>query len=179
MKLVSKILICCIGILALGNTQHTRNYISGKVRFTIKNMGFGVDGTMELKELQFLQPSADPSGWKLQGSASPATISTGINIRDKHLKRSDYFDIEKYPFIDLQSSRIISKGKNKYEGTFTLTMKGISKTVNIPFTILKNGNENLVEGKFSINRLDYGIGEESAILANPVQVKVSGVFKNP
>ena len=146
--------------------------VSAKIAFKIKNMGITVDGTMEVTDLRFKQPSADPATWTLEGTASPATINTGIGIRDKHLKRSDYFDVEKFPVIRLASSRIKPNGRNKYEGTFTLTIKSISKTATIPFTISENG----MTGEFTINRLDYGLGEKSAILSNDVKIKVTGVF---
>lgn len=140
-------------------------------------MGFAVDGNMEIAQLLFKQPSSDPSTWILEGNASPATITTGIGIRDKHLKKTDYFDIEKFPLIRLQSSGIKAKGKN-YEGVFTLTIKQISRTVIIPFSIYNNGNSSHLEGEFTINRLDFGIGEKSSILDNAVKIKVTGVFSS-
>lgn len=163
-------------IIALISTTVNDNLISATIGFKIKNMGMAVNGTMEVTDLQFKQLSADPSTWSLEGSASPATISTGIGMRDKHLKKRDYFDVEKFPQVKLQSSAIRAKGKDKYEGTFTLTIKDISKTVIIPFTISKNNNSQLVEGAFSINRLDFGLGEKSSILSDLVSIKVTGTF---
>lgn len=176
MKLLYIMLVAVIVIPACANAQGPANFISGKVEFKIKNMGLTVDGTMNIRDLFFKQPTADPSTWTLSGSASPATIETGIGIRDKHLKKSDYFDIEKHPLIQMQSTGIKPKSKNNYEGTFTLTVKGISKTVSIPLSIVNNGNLNQVEGEFTINRLQFGLGEKSSILADYVKIKVTGVF---
>jgi polyisoprenoid-binding protein YceI len=163
-------------IIAIMSASADADYVSAKIEFKIKNMGMTVDGSMDITELQFIQPSADPSTWSLEGSASPATISTGIGLRDKHLKRADYFDIEKYPLIRIQSSQIRSKGKSKYEGTFAITIKGVSKTIIIPFNISENNKAKQVAGEFTINRLDFGIGEKSSILADAVAIKVTGVF---
>jgi polyisoprenoid-binding protein YceI len=176
MKLLSIMLVIAVTMPMSGNAQAPGNFISGKVEFKIKNMGFTVDGTMNVSYLLFKQPSTDPSTWMLEGSASPATIETGIGLRDKHLKRSDYFDIDKHPLIQLQSISIKPKAKNNYEGTFTLTVKGISKTVMIPFSIVNNGNSNQLEGEFTINRLRFGIGEKSSILSDEVKIKVTGSF---
>jgi polyisoprenoid-binding protein YceI len=176
MKLLRVLIFIAIVMPAWANAQAPGNFISGKVEFRIKNMGLTVDGTMSISHLLFKQPSADPSTWVLEGSALPATIETGIGLRDKHLKRSDYFDIEKFPLIQLQSTGIKPKAKNNYVGTFILTVKGISKTVMIPFTIGNNGNSNQVEGEFTINRLQFGLGEKSTILSNNVKIKVTGVF---
>jgi polyisoprenoid-binding protein YceI len=172
-------LFCILLSIAMSfaaRAQEASNFTSGRIEFKIKNMGFTVEGTMDISHLLFKQPSSDVSTWLLQGAASPATITTGMALRDKHLKRSDYFDIAKFPSIQLQSSGIKAKGKNSYVGTFTLTVKGISKTVVIPFSVFNNGQSNQLEGEFTINRLDFGIGEKSSILDNAVKIKVTGVF---
>lgn len=162
---------------AFSNAQTSSSFVSGKVQFTIKNMGLNVNGTMNITAIQFNQPSSDPKTWSIQGSADPATISTGIDLRDKHLKKSDYFNVVQYPFIRLQSTAIKSKGKNAYEGIFTLTLKDITKTVIIPFYISKQNHTSNIEGEFMINRLEFKLGEESSILADKVKIKVSAVFK--
>lgn len=151
-------------------------FVSGKVEFKIKNMGLNVSGTMSGVSIQFNQPSANPATWSIEGTADAATISTGIALRDKHLKKSDYFDVEKHPVIRLRSVTIQSKGKDQYEGTFALTIKSTSKNIIVPFSIKKSGNSNNIEAEFIINRLDYGLGEESTILADNVKIKVSALF---
>lgn len=163
-------LIACF-VSAIAQTEPV--FVSGKVEFKVKNMGLDVSGTMNVIAIQFKQPSADPATWSLEGSAAPETISTGIALRDKHLKKSDYFDIEKYPVIRLQSTGIKAKGKDNYEGTFSLMLKGITKTVVIPFTVLKKDTTNNIEAEFSINRLDFGLGEESSILKDNVKIRVN------
>lgn len=178
MKPALLILAFIVGLFAFTDVQTTDSFVSGKVEFSIKNMGLTVDGKMDLVDLQFKQPSADPSTWKLEGTASPGTITTGIGIRDKHLKKPDYFDVENHPLIRMQSSGIRLKGKNNYEGSFSLTIKGITKTVIVSFSISANGDAKNITGEFTINRLDYGLGEESAVLSDNVKIRVSGMFKN-
>jgi polyisoprenoid-binding protein YceI len=177
MKSLVILLVWILGMPLSDKIPSTVEFVSGKVEFRIKNMGLAVNGTMNISSVQFNQPSTDPATWSIEGSAVPATISTGIELRDKHLKRSDYFDITNYPAIRLQSNGIKPKGGNKYEGTFNLTVKNVTKTVIIPFSILKEGKSSNIEGEFTINRLDYGIGEESTILSDNVKIKVSALFK--
>lgn len=157
--------------------QTAASFSSGKIEFIIKNMGLNINGTMNVTTIQFKRPSADLASWTIEGSAAPATISTGISLRDKHLNKADYFDVAKYPAIQLRSTGIKAKGKNAYEGTFQLTLKGITNTITIPFSITKNGEAENMAGEFTIRRLDYGLGEESSILANNVKIRVSALFK--
>ena len=111
----------------------------------------------------------------IQVSADPSSIETGIGIRDKHLRRSDYFDTNTYPEIRLQSKSFRKTGKNEFEGKFDLTIKSTTKEITIPFTRKKKGDITYYEGDFEINRLDFNIGEESLTLDETVRVRVSAV----
>src|SRR6185295_4366270 len=92
-----------------------------------------------------------------------ASVDTGIEGRDKHLRTADFFDVEKFPEITFQSSRIEKRGKQLIAHG-TLTMHGISKEIALPFTITGT-SENAEKTKKNIgysasivlNRRDYGI----------------------
>jgi polyisoprenoid-binding protein YceI len=177
MRRLLLVLVIGLTIFSATNAQTSPEFVSGKIEFTIKNMGVAVNGTMTGASMQFKQTSADPAMWSLEGTVSPVTISTGIDLRDQHLKRADYFDIAHYPVISLQSTVIVKKEKNNYEGTFNLRIKGITKSVIIPFTIRKTSKSMDLEGIFTINRLDYGLGEESTVLSDNVTIRVFARFK--
>lgn len=131
-----------------------------------------MNGTIAGLEAQILFDSQNPAVSKIEGSVDLNTISTGISIRDKHLKRSDYFDVKKSPKITIVSTSIEKSATRKYKGISNITIKGITKSVNIPFTFLKIGNKCIFKGEFAINRLDFKVGEESIMLADVVKVKV-------
>lgn len=97
-----------------------------------------------------------------------ASIDTGIERRDNHLRNPDFFEVEKYPDITFTSSRVEKKGKGFIaHGTFT--MHGVSKEVALPFTINgvsrdeKTGKTTLgITARTTLNRRDYGINFSSA-----------------
>ncbi len=93
-----------------------------------------------------------------------ASITTGDEKRDEHLKSAEFFDVENHKQITFTSSNIEkpeSDGKHELWGE--LTMKGVTKNVklNVEFGgIMKDpwGNEKAgftVTGK--INRTDWGL----------------------
>lgn len=92
-----------------------------------------------------------------------ASIDTGIERRDTHLRTPDFFDVEKFPEITFQSKRVEKQGKQLVaHGTFT--MHGVSKEIALPFTINgvnkdpKTGKTTLgVTATVRLNRRDYGI----------------------
>src|SRR5215471_18338885 len=63
-----------------------------------------------------------------------ASIDTGIADRDKDLRTAAFFDIDKYPEINFQSKRIEKRG-NQLVAIGMFTMHGVTKEIEIPFTI--------------------------------------------
>jgi polyisoprenoid-binding protein YceI len=95
------------------------------------------------------------------------TINTGIEMRDNDLKKETYFNAEKYPTINFASSSVSA---DKVTGN--LTIKGVTKEINIPFTATPRSNGYLFEGKFSISRKDFGVGGSSFVLSDHVDIEL-------
>lgn len=53
-----------------------------------------------------------------------------------------------------------------FRGYFKLTIKGKTKDVLVPFTFTEKDGKAIIKGSFTINRLDFGVGESSMILSN-------------
>ncbi len=58
-----------------------------------------------------------------------ASIDTGEAMRDDHLRTSDFFEIEKYPKITFESSRLVPKGDERFELVGDLTIHGVTRPV--------------------------------------------------
>jgi polyisoprenoid-binding protein YceI len=112
-----------------------------------------------------------------------ASIDTGIERRDSHLRNPDFFEVEKYPEITFESSRVVKKGRGFIaHGTFT--MHGVSKEIALPFTINgvrrdeKTGKTTLgVSARTVINRRDFGINfarpDNPAFLGDMVEIELN------
>jgi polyisoprenoid-binding protein YceI len=101
-----------------------------------------------------------------------ASINTGIVNRDNHLRNADFFDVEKFPEITFQSSKIVKRGK-QFIAHGTLTMHGVSKEIELPFTITgteKNAATKKMTVGYSanlvVNRRDYGINYQNKNVPN-------------
>ena len=91
------------------------------------------------------------------------SINTGITARDNHLRSADFFEVEKYPEITFQSTRIEKKGKQLI-AVGTLTMHGVSKEIALPFTITGTDKDPVAKkmnigyaARLTLNRRDFGI----------------------
>lgn len=100
-------------------------------------------------------------------SVAAETIDSGIGMRDNHLKEESYFDVKKYPLINIKS-KVITKasGVGNYMFTGILTIKGITKNISFPFTARTENGGYRFKGNFTINRLEYNLGSDNSIDKN-------------
>ena len=142
------------------------------ITFKIKNAGISVDGSFTGLEADIKFNSLKPEEGSIKASVDTKTINTGIEMRNNHLSKPEYFDVEKYPKITLQSVKIEKTGPITFSGTFKLTIKNVTKEVIIPFNFLKIPEKTEFKGSFSINRKDYGVGGSSLTLSDDVTVTI-------
>lgn len=114
-----------------------------------------------------------------------ASIDTNNDDRDKHLRGEDFFFVEKFPEITFKSKSIKKTGKDTYDVTGTLTMRGVAKEVTLPVTWLGAvkdpwGNEKAgFATEVTLNRKDYGINWNAAldnggfVLSDDVKVAIN------
>lgn len=161
------ILTYCSGTLN-AQSSITRSIIT----FEIKNLGIGTGGSISglLTEIHFTTSNLNSS--IVEASVDVNTINTDNSSRDEHLRSEDFFDVSHYPKIALKSVAFKHKSGNNYFGTFTLTIKGKSKQIEIPFTYLEKENAVEFKAAFKINRLDFGVGSKSMILSDEVTVNI-------
>lgn len=141
------------------------------VTFRIKNAGFWVNGSFSNFDMQASFDPAALSSSQLSGTLSVNSISTNNKKRDEHLLSEDYFEAEKFPTITLTSSQL-SKVGEEYLWKGTLKIKETQKTVSIPFQVIEKGEHLLLQGEFTVNRIDYGVGKKSWLMNQKVYIKL-------
>lgn len=115
-----------------------------------------------------------------------ASVDTGNEDRDAHLRSADFFDVEKYPDITFQSKHVEKKGKD-FVAHGTFTMHGVSKEIALPFTLngvqpAKDGKTVLgVTARTTINRKDFGVSfarpDNPNFLGDNVEIELSLVTR--
>ena len=81
------------------------------------------------------------------------SINTGKGMKNKHAVSTKWFDAETHPNITFLSKSVSQQG-NDYSVTGTMTIRGVAKEMTIPFSF--DGAS--FSSKFSVNRLDFGVG---------------------
>ena len=109
-------------------------------------------------------------------SIDVASISTREPQRDAHLKSADFFDVEHFPTITFESTKI-AQGEDGLEVTGNLTIRGVTKPVTLhvdgptPETKDPWGNTRVgVEATATIDRRDFGLTWNTALETGGVLV---------
>jgi len=142
------------------------------VTFRIKHAGLTVNGSLSGAETAIEFDAANPAQSTIVASVAAATIESGIALRNKHLRKEQYLHVDKYPRITMRSLKIEKTVNDSYTGDFALTIKEITKKIKVPFTFTEKGDSGEIKGEFSINRLDYGVGESNWLMDNEVVISI-------
>jgi polyisoprenoid-binding protein YceI len=113
-----------------------------------------VDATVELGE--------DPTAARLEATVGVASVDTGDETRDDHLRSADLFDVERHPTASFRSTRVeLQDTRGTVPGD--LTIKGVTRPLALHVAFLGAvvdpwGNQRAAfEAGASIDRDDWGL----------------------
>jgi polyisoprenoid-binding protein YceI len=119
--------------------------------------------------------TATPANSSVTVTIEAASVTTGNEQRDGHLKTPDFFDIANYPQITFVSTNVERDG-SEWDITGDLTINGVTKSVTIPFeetgtAVDPFGNTRVgFEGATTINRKDWDLSWNAALETGGVLV---------
>jgi len=139
------------------------------VGFTVRHMVVAkVSGEFKKYSGTIIYDAKDVAKSSVDVTIKVASIDTEHEGRDNHLRSADFFNAATDSLITFVSKKIKKKGKG-YIATGDFTLRGVTKEIELPFTILgtikdQRGNTRLgIEAKTTINRFDYGVKWASAL----------------
>jgi polyisoprenoid-binding protein YceI len=135
------------------------------IKFKIKNFGLETGGSFTgLEGIISFDPN-DLSKDSFNLSVDANSVNTDNNMRDNHLRKEDYFDVQNYPrirFVSISNSVTVDKNAH-FTVTGQLTIKNTTKEISVPFTATPKDSGYIFTGEFKLNRKDYKVGGSSTI----------------
>ena len=119
---------------------------------------------------------ANPANSHAEVTIKAASIDTRNAQRDEHLRSNDFLAMQEHPEITFISTSARQVDDTTFELTGDLTIRGVTKSVTIPFTFegaAKDPFGNLragFEGSVAINRKDWGVNWNAALEGGGVLV---------
>ncbi len=121
--------------------------------------------------------SADMTKSSVEFTAMATSVDTGVKGRDDHLRRADFFEVEKFPELRFKSTKVEKVGNN-WMMTGDFTLRGVTKSITFPFQIAgwlpadeRHGGKMGITAQTNINRRDYGVNySTNAMLSDEVKI---------
>jgi len=145
-------------------TKWSIDPMHSEILFKVKHLLIStVTGSFKSFQGDVTTESEDFDNAEIQFSIDVSSIDTNQEMRDGHLKSADFFDAGNYPHINFQSTRFTKVKDDHYHILGNLTMKGITKEIEIDAElggIANDGQGNTkagfeVTGK--IHRSEFGL----------------------
>lgn len=121
----------------------------------------------------------NPAKSTVEFTVQAASIDTGNENRDEHLRGADFFEVETYPTLTFKSKKVAPAGENALAVTGDFTLHGVTKEITVPVQVLGTmGDKAGFATEFVIDRKDYGINWNraldagGAILGDEVNVEI-------
>jgi polyisoprenoid-binding protein YceI len=156
----------------------TADAAKAKITFIVDGPFGDVHGSFSGLTSAFQFDEKDLSKSSITASIDAGTVSSGVGLRNTHLRNEEqWLNIAKYPRILFKSTKI-EKTDAGYSASGTLTLKNISKPIVIPFTFSPSGNSGVFKGQFSIKRGDYDLGKKGGSVGETISIQIEVPVKS-
>jgi polyisoprenoid-binding protein YceI len=130
-----------------------------RIAFTFVQMKVPVEGAFQRYTASIHFNAEQPERSRAEIDIDLNSIDTGSSDADTEAKRKPWFYTAQYPTATFRSTAIRRAGEDRYEVSGALTLKGRTRNLTAPVEVRRTGAQTVYEGVFSINRLDFSIGD--------------------
>ena len=111
-----------------------------EIGFTVRHLMSKVRGKFETFEGSIVT-AEDITASAVNVTIDLSSVNTGTADRDAHLRSGDFFNAEENPKMTFVSTGIVEKGEGEFVVTGDLTIKGVTKSVDLATEFLGEGGD--------------------------------------
>jgi polyisoprenoid-binding protein YceI len=134
------------------------------VTFSAKHMMVTtVRGSMKIRDFDLDLDLDQPERSSVRVSLDAASIDTGQQMRDDHLRSADFLKTDEFPTIDFVSTRIVRTGDDAGDLHGDLTIRGVTRPIVLKADFggivpnMQGGQRGAFSAIGKINREDFGL----------------------
>jgi cytochrome b561/polyisoprenoid-binding protein YceI len=140
--------------------------------FTTAWSGTPVEGRFDRWKADILFGPKALDRSKVTVTIDMASAKTGDPQRDASLPAPDWFDTANHPSAVFTASRFTQSGEGRYVAHGTLTLRGVSKPLDLPFQLKIDGANATVSARASLDRIAFGVGQGEFKATDQIPAKV-------
>ena len=161
--LAALLLVAVTAFAAGAPPKYTLDPANSLMRFTFEQAGANNTGRFGKYTADVTFAVDNLAASKIDVSIDIASLDTGDKERDDTLKSADLFDPAKFPSARFVSSKIAAVGPGRYEAQGKLTIRNVTKDIKLPISFQtrdeKGKQMGFLTGRYTIKRLEYGVGQ--------------------
>jgi polyisoprenoid-binding protein YceI len=134
------------------------------VTFSAKHMMVTtVRGSMKIRDFDLDLDLDNPEASLVRVGLDAASIDTGQQMRDDHLRSADFLKADEFPTIDFVSTRIVRTGDDTGDLHGELTIRGVTRPIVLKADFggivpnMQGGQRGAFSASAKINREDFGL----------------------
>jgi polyisoprenoid-binding protein YceI len=127
--------------------------------FSAEQTGTPFTGTFTQWTADITYDPAHPAAAHVKITIATASAKTGDTQRDTALPDPDWFNTAAFPQATFESTGFTPEGGTAFQTTGTLTIRGISQPLTLPFTLTLTGTQAVAKGQITLQRTNFGIGQ--------------------
>ncbi|MDQ6479301.1 YceI family protein [Dyadobacter sp. LHD-138] len=180
------ILFSVLSVASFAQTTWKSDKPHSQLKFDITHLGVStISGAFTDFEATIKASKPDFSDAVFTLNAKTASINTGVEKRNDHLKSPDFFDAATNPELTFKSTGMKKVSEGKYQLSGDLMMHGVTKPVTLDLwyrgTIINQMSKKPVAGFRAtgiVKRADFGIGPKfpAPMLSEEVLIIADGEF---
>ncbi len=174
MNLPVSLALLALAVITLPAAAADVDYAKSNLTFVSKQMNVPVEGRFRKFKAQIQFDPGKLAAAKAEIEVDLASVDTGSEDADAEVVKKTWFNTSAFPTARFVSSSVRQLAPDKYEVRGKLSIKGIGQDVTAPFTVKRAGDAITYEGRFTLRRLQFGIGEgiwsDTDTVADEVQV---------
>lgn len=158
---------------------------ASRIEFAGTHAGSGFKGRFERWSADIVFDPADLKAARATVTIETGSAKTGDGTQESSLQESEWFDPAGFPTATFKTTAIKALGGDKYEARGTLTIKGKSVPVVLPFELKIDGDRARMRGTAQLDRLALDLGVKSDPTADwvskaiDVEVRVEATRAKP
>jgi polyisoprenoid-binding protein YceI len=162
-----------------------------EVNFSVRHFFTPVSGSFDSYQINLMYDAESPANSTVEVTIDVASVNTGNDKRDNHLRSGDWFEAEKYPHITFTSNSVAQTGPNTLSARGNLTIKDVTREVALEISVLGLKDipapmQEMLGGvtrvasftaATELDRRDYGVGvgswAETVVVGSDVEISIA------
>ena len=158
-RLLLAVMLCLCATPAVQAVEYTRvNTTASLISFTYNQMGSRMYGTFGKFEATLDFNTDDLASAHTTLHIDLNSIDAGSEDANTELVKPAWFDTQQFPVALFESSQFTQVAENRYLIAGQLTLKGITRAVQVPVTLKPDSAIGIFDGELLLKRDEFGLG---------------------